>query len=38
MMCRPEHYGGLVRGIRQHLAAHHSQIVRLRELIEIIES
>jgi len=27
-----------VRGIRRHLATHHSQIVRLQELIDIIES
>jgi hypothetical protein len=38
MMRRPEHYSGLLRGIRQHLAARHSQIVRLKELIEIIET
>jgi hypothetical protein len=33
-----DYYGRLLSGIRHHLAAHHSQIVRLRELIEIIES
>ncbi len=35
---RPEHYGGVVTEIRKHLAQHHSQKTRLRELIEIIES
>jgi hypothetical protein len=38
MMCRPQHYSRLLGGIRNHLATHHSQVVRLRELIEIIES
>jgi hypothetical protein len=38
MMCRPHHYSRLLRGIRNHLATHHSQVVRLRQLIEIIES
>jgi hypothetical protein len=38
MMRRPERYSRLSHRIRQHLVTHHSQIVRLRELIEIIES
>jgi hypothetical protein len=38
IMRRPEHYRQLVRGIRQHLAAHHSQTVRLKELIDIIQA
>jgi len=38
MQRRPRRYEKLVRGIRRHLATHHSQIVRLQELIEIIES
>jgi hypothetical protein len=35
---RPEHYAGIVRGIRRHLAQRHSQAARLQELVEIIES
>jgi len=35
---RPAHYNRLIRGVRQHLATHHSQIVRLKELIEIIDA
>jgi hypothetical protein len=35
---RPDYYAGVVRDIREHLAAQHSQEVRLRELIDIIES
>jgi len=38
MMQRPARYNGLVRDIRHHLATHHNQMVRLKELIEIIES
>jgi hypothetical protein len=38
MLGRPAHFNGLVRGIRQHLAIHHNQEVRLNELIDIIES
>ncbi|HKF05554.1 MAG TPA: hypothetical protein VKB49_24765, partial [Candidatus Sulfotelmatobacter sp.] len=38
MIRRPEHYDQLVCGIRQHLATHHSQAVRLRQLIDIIEA
>jgi hypothetical protein len=37
-MRRPEHYRALANGIRHHLATHHSQTVRLKELIEIVES
>ena len=35
---RPDHYAGVVREIRGHLAAEHCQEKRLRELIDIIES
>jgi hypothetical protein len=35
---RPEHYRQRVDGIRRHLAARHSQTVRLQELIDIIEA
>jgi hypothetical protein len=35
---RPDHYAGIVQGIRRHLAQKHSQAARLRELVEIIES
>ena len=38
ILSRPTHYSRLIRGIRQHLATHHSQIVRLNELIEIINA
>src|SRR5215471_1299814 len=38
MQRRPQHYRNIVRGIRQHLARHHSQMVRLRELVDIIET
>ncbi len=38
IMRRPEHYRALANGIRHHLATHHSQTVRLKELIEIVES
>ena len=34
---RPEHYHGVVREIRRHLAEHHSYQRRVRELIEIVE-
>jgi glycosyltransferase involved in cell wall biosynthesis len=33
---RPDEYADIVRGIRRHLAAHHSYEVRLRELIGIV--
>ncbi len=35
---RPEHYAEIVRGLRQHLAEHHSYAARLRQLIEIVNS
>jgi hypothetical protein len=35
---RPEHYEQMVLGIRRHLAKEHSYVMRLRELIEIVES
>ena len=38
MQRRPRHYENLVRGIREHLATCHTQVVRLQELIDIIES
>jgi ferritin-like metal-binding protein YciE len=38
MQRRPRHYENLVRGIREHLATYHTQVVRLQELIDIIES
>ena len=38
MQRRPQHYRNIVHGIRQHLARHHSQMVRLRELVDIIET
>jgi len=38
LICRPAHYSRVVRGIRQHLATHHSQTIRLKELIDIIEA
>jgi hypothetical protein len=38
MLERPKHYGGIVHDIRRHLAAHHSQQQRLKELIQIIEN
>jgi len=38
MQRRPRHYEKLVRGIREHLATYHTQVVRLQELIDIIES
>jgi len=38
ILSRPAHYAGLSHSIRRHLASHHSQLVRLKELIEIIES
>jgi glycosyltransferase involved in cell wall biosynthesis len=38
LLRRPDHYAGIVRGIRRHLAARHSQAARLKELIEIVES
>lgn len=38
IMRRPAHYQQLVRGIRHHLTAYHSQTVRLKELLDIIEA
>jgi glycosyltransferase involved in cell wall biosynthesis len=38
MVSRPEHYAGIVAGIRRHLAERHSYEARLRQLIEIVES
>jgi hypothetical protein len=38
MMDRPDHYGRIVQDMRRHLAAHHSQQQRLKELIKIIEN
>jgi hypothetical protein len=35
---RPEYYGDIVNGIRQHLRQKHSYAVRLRELIDIVAS
>jgi hypothetical protein len=35
---RPEHYGDIVMGIREHLAKNHSFEVRLQELIGIVTS
>lgn len=37
IVSRPEHYQGVVRQIRRHLAAHHSYERRVRELIEIVK-
>jgi hypothetical protein len=37
VLSRPDHYAGIVRGIRRHLAATHSYTARLQELINIIE-
>ena len=33
---RPEHYAGIVMGIRKHMAEKHSFQVRLREMVEIV--
>jgi hypothetical protein len=38
MLDRPEYYMHIVHGIRRHLARHHSQQQRLKELIQIIEN
>ena len=38
MLRRPDHYAEIVQGIRRHLREKHSYAVRLRELIEIVES
>jgi hypothetical protein len=38
MQRRPQHYRNIVRGMRQHLTRHHSQMVRLKELVDIIAS
>jgi hypothetical protein len=37
MLRRPEHYAGIVRDVRRHLAEKHSYAVRLQELIDIVE-
>jgi hypothetical protein len=38
LLSRPAECRDLVHGVREHLRTHHSQMVRLKELIEIIES
>jgi hypothetical protein len=38
IVSRPEYYRDVIIGIRQHLSEKHSHAVRLRELIEIVES
>jgi len=38
MVRRRQHYASIVDDIRRHLVEHHSQRVRLRELIEIVET
>jgi hypothetical protein len=38
MLCRPDHYAAIVRGLRRRLAEKHSYEAHLRELIEIVES
>jgi hypothetical protein len=38
VLTRPDHYAGIVRGIRNEFAERHSPQARLRELIGIIES
>jgi hypothetical protein len=38
MLRRPNHYAAIVHSIRRHLAEKHSQVARLKELIEIIKS
>src|SRR5262244_1371935 len=38
MLERPEHYAGIVHGIRAHLGTQHSQQQRLKELVQIIEN
>jgi hypothetical protein len=38
MVQRPDYYADIVIGIRRHLAEKHSYAVRLRELIQIVES
>jgi hypothetical protein len=38
MLRRPDHYAEIVQEIRRHLREKHSQVARLQELIEIIES
>jgi hypothetical protein len=35
---RPDRYAEVVRGLRRHLARHHSYEARLRDLIELVES
>jgi hypothetical protein len=34
---RPEHYAGIVMGIRKHMAENHSFKVRLREMVELVK-
>jgi hypothetical protein len=38
LLRRPDHYADIVLRIRRHLARHHSHIVRLQELMAIVES
>lgn len=38
MVQRPERYARIVKGVRRHLAEKHSYAVRLKELIEIVNS
>ena len=38
MLCRPEHYAEILVDLRRHLAAHHAYEVRLRQLLDIVES
>ena len=38
MLDRPAYYAEIVKGLRRHLAEHHSHAARLRELIAIVES
>jgi hypothetical protein len=38
VMDRPEYYADIVRGMRQHLAAHHSYEVRLQQLLDIVRN
>jgi hypothetical protein len=35
---RPDHYAGIVKGIREELSVRHSHVARLRELIDIVEN
>jgi hypothetical protein len=38
IISRPKHYADVMHSLRQHLAAHHSHVARLRELIAIVEA